>query len=122
MCHFVLILPLAALPVFWIWPLPEALPAYGAVLSLSVWVYWYAIRAMRQPEQNGAEAMIGETGRIVVDGLGETRVQIRSELWSVASSLPLHQGDRVRILAAQHTRLTVQRLDASKARTESLTG
>ena len=115
MCHVLLILPLVALPVFWIWPLSAALPIYGAVLALSAVIYWYALRAMRQPKQNGAEGMIGETGRIIVGDLGAVHVQVRNELWQAVSSVPLHQGDRVKVMAAEGTRLRVQRPDVEAA-------
>lgn len=112
MCHFLLILPLVALPVFWIWPLSAALPFYLTVAGVSGMIYWYALRAMRQPKQNGADGMIGETGRIVVDELGEMHVQIRNELWSAISPAPLHQGDRVKVVGAEGTRLRVLKLEA----------
>jgi membrane-bound ClpP family serine protease len=112
MCHVLLILPLLALPVFWIWPLSAALPVYGVVLGLSAWIYWYAIRAMRQPKQNGAEGMIGETGQIVVSDLGELHMQVRSELWDAFSTVPVRQGDRVKVVAADGTRLRVAKLEA----------
>lgn len=113
MCHVLLALPLVALPVFWIWPLPAALPVYGAVVGLSALIYWYAIRAMRQPKQNGADGMAGETGRIVVDDLGQIHIQVRSELWEAVSPVPMRHGDHVRVVAAEHTRLRVQRPDAA---------
>lgn len=112
MCHLLLILPLIALPVFWIWPLYAALPVYLAVAGISGVIYWYALRVMRQPGQNGAEGMVGETGRIVVGELGEMHVQIRNELWSAVSPVPLHEGDRVKVVGAEGTRLQVLKLEA----------
>ncbi|MBI4205491.1 MAG: hypothetical protein HY527_10740 [Betaproteobacteria bacterium] len=112
MCHVLLILPLLALPVFWIWPLSAALPVYGAVLGLSAAIYWYAIRAMRQPKQNGADGMIGETGHIVVGDLGELHVQVRSELWDAVPTVPVRQGDQVKVVAAERTKLRIQKLEA----------
>ena len=112
MCHVLLILPLVALPVFWILPLSAALPVYGVVLGLSAAIYWYAICAMRQPKQNGAEGMIGETGEIVITDLGELHVQVRSELWDAVSTIPLRQGDPVKVVAAARATLRVQKLEA----------
>ena len=111
MCHILLILPLLALPVFWIWPLPLALSVYGAVLGLSAAIYWYAIRAMRQPRQNGAERMIGAVGCVVIGELGEVRSQVHGELWRVMSTVPLSHGDRVKVVAAEDAALRVQKLD-----------
>lgn len=112
MCHVLLVLPLLALPVFWMWPLAAALPFYAAVLGLSAAVYWYALCAMRLPKQHGAEGTIGETGQVVVGEFGEIHVQIRNELWAAASPVPLYQGERVKVVAAEGARLRVQKLDA----------
>ena len=109
MCHVLLILPLIAAPLFWMLPLSAALPVYGAVLLLSGVIYAYAIRAMRQPRQNGAEGMIGESGRIVIGELGETHVQIRNELWHAIADFPLHEGECVKVIAAQQAKLRVQK-------------
>lgn len=115
MCHVLLILPLLALPVFWFWPLTIALPVYGAAVGLAAVTYWCAVRAMRQPRQNGAEGLIRDTGQVVASELGEVRVQIRSELWEAVSTVPLQQGDRVKVVSAEGTRLRVQKLDAGAA-------
>ena len=112
MCHVLLILPLVALPVFWILPLSAALPVYGVVLGLSAAIYWYAICAMRQPKQNGAEGMIGAIGHVVANDLGERHVQLRNELWDVVSTGPLSQGDCVKVVAAEDTGLRVRKCDA----------
>lgn len=112
MCHVLLILPMLALPVFWLWPLSAALPVYGIVLGLSAAIYWYAIRAMRLPKQNGVDAMIGETGQIVVSDLGELHVQVRGELWNAVLTVPLRQGDCVKVVAADGTRLRVAKPEA----------
>lgn len=115
MCHILLVLPLLALPVFWVWPLSVALPIYGAAAGLAAVTYWCAVRAMSQPRKNGAESLIGDTGQVVVSELGEVQVQIRNELWEAVSAVPLHQGDRVKVVAAEPTRLRVQKLDANAA-------
>lgn len=115
MCHILLVLPLLALPVFWVWPLPVALPIYGAAVGLAAVTYWCAACAMRQPRKNGAESLIGDTGQVVVSEFGEVRIQIRNELWEPVSAVPLHQGDHVKVVAAERTRLRVQKLNANAA-------
>jgi membrane protein implicated in regulation of membrane protease activity len=119
MCHILLILPLLALPVFWIWPLPLALSVYGAVVGLSAVIYWYAILAMRQPRQNGPEGMIGTVGRVVIGELGEVRSELHGELWPVVTTGPLRHGDRVKVVAAESSTLRVQKLDAGAMSTGS---
>jgi membrane-bound ClpP family serine protease len=111
MCHVLLILPLIALPLFWVLPLSSAVFVYGAVVVVSGMIYAYAILAMRQPTQNGAEGMIGEPGHIVIDEFGKAHVQIRSELWDAVSAFPLREGERVRVIAAERTRLRVHQSD-----------
>jgi len=111
MCHFLLLLPLVALPVFWIAPLAVALPVYGAVLALSAAIYWYAIQAMRQPVQTGAEGMVGEIGEVVESGGANLFVRARSEIWHAESAAPLREGDRVKVVAVEQLTLRVQKLE-----------
>ena len=112
MCHALLILPLIAAPLFWVLPLSAALPAYAAAVLVSGVIYAYAIRAMRQPRQNGADGMIGESGRIVIGEFGDTHIQIRNELWHAVSDFPLPEGERVKVVAAEQTLLRVQKIAA----------
>ncbi len=42
MCHLVLLLPVIALPLFWLLPLSVAGPLYGAAAALAGVVYYYA--------------------------------------------------------------------------------
>jgi membrane-bound ClpP family serine protease len=111
MCHFLLLLPLAALPVFWIVPLAVALPVYGAVLALSAAIYWYAILAMRRPVQTGAEGMVGEIGEVIESRGANLFVRARSEIWHAESAAPLREGDRVRVVAVEQLTLRVQKLE-----------
>ena len=58
MCHLVLLLPVFALPVFWLLPPAVATVLYAAVAAISLVLYLYTFKAMRKPRLNGAEAMI----------------------------------------------------------------
>lgn len=112
MCHFLLLLPLVALPVFWIVPLATALPVYGAVLASSAAIYWYAIQAMRRPVQTGAEGMVGEIGEIIESRGANLFVRARSEFWhAVHRGIPLREGDRVKVVAVEDLTLRVQKLE-----------
>jgi inner membrane protein len=111
MCHFFLILPLVALPVFWIVPFAVALPVYGAVLALSAAIYWYAILAMRRPVQTGAEGMVGEIGEVIESRGANLFVRARSEIWRAESAARLREGDRVRVVAVEQLTLRVQKLE-----------
>ena len=57
MCHLILLLPLLALPLFWLTPLSIALPAYVAVLALSGGIYLLAVRAMHRPDYSSERAL-----------------------------------------------------------------
>lgn len=111
MCHFVLFLPLLALPVFWIAPLAVALPVYGMVLASSAVIYWYAVQAMRLPAQTGAEGMVGEIGEVIESRGANLVVRARSEIWHAESAAPLREGDRVKVVAVEDLTLRVQKLE-----------
>ena len=110
MCHVLLLLPLVALPVFWIAPLAIALPVYGVVLALSAAIYWYAVQAMRRPVQTGAEVLVGEIGEVVESRGANLFVRARSEVWHARSAAQLREGDRVKVVAVEDLTLRVQKL------------
>jgi membrane protein implicated in regulation of membrane protease activity len=112
MCHLLLVLPLLALPLFWIFPLSVALPAYGAVASLSAVIYWYAIKAMKQPLRNGAESMVGKIGEVIESSDGDLRVRVHNELWyAVSPGTTLYKGDYLEVVGVERMTLRVQKLD-----------
>ena len=111
MCHVLLLLPLVALPVFWIAPLAIALPVYGVVLAMSAAIYWYAIQAMRRPVQTGAEALVGEIGEVVESRGTNLFVRARSEIWHAVSASPLRAGDPVKVVAVEDLTLRVEKLE-----------
>lgn len=111
MCHVLLLLPLLALPVFWIAPLAVALPVYGVVLASSAAIYWYAIVAMKRPVETGAEGLIGEIGEVIESRGTNLFVRARSENWRAKSATQLREGDRVKVVAVEDLTLQVQKLD-----------
>ena len=115
MCHLILLLPVLALPVFWLMPLALAVPVYGIVLGFSAAIYWYAVQAMRRPVQTGSEGMIGETGEFVESREADFLVRVRSELWRAGCGSSLREGDQVKVVAVEGLTLKVQKLD-SRAR------
>ena len=111
MFHLILLMPVFALAVFWIWPLTVAAPVYAAVALLSLWMYALIWRAMRRPVQAGAEELthsIGEVMAVQEDGL---RVRVHSEMWNAQSNDPLHRGDRVKVVGMAGLTLQVRRLE-----------
>jgi membrane protein implicated in regulation of membrane protease activity len=110
MCHFFLALPLLALPVFWLWPLPVALPLYTGAAALSLLAYTYAWKAWRVPRHNGLEAMLGLQGKVIAVGTRDITLQLGSELWSaqVAGEL-LRIGDKAEVIGADGLVLRARR-------------
>lgn len=112
MCHLLLVLPLLALPLFWVFPLSVALPAYGAVAGLSGAIYWYAIQAMKQPIQNGAESLVGKIGEVIESSDGDLRVRVHNELWyAVSPGTTLYKGDYLEVVGVERMTLRVQKLN-----------
>ncbi len=110
MCHLVLLLPVFALPVFWLLPLSWATPVYAAVAVVSLIFYSYAFKAMRQPRLNGAEAMVGETGSIVDAGESGATLFFHGELWRAdVEGAPLVPGDEALIVGIKGLRLKITR-------------
>lgn len=110
MCHLILLLPLLALPLFWVFTLAIALPAYGTVLVVSGGVYYLAIRAMQRPVQTGMEALLHSTGNVIGTQGKVFQVRVSSEVWSAESMDILRPGDCVEIIAVDELRLKVRRI------------
>lgn len=112
MCHLLLALPLLALPLFWIFPLSVALPAYGAIAGLSAVIYWFAIQAMNRPIRNGAEGMVGEIGEVIETSDDGLLVRVHNEMWhAVSPDAQLCIGDYTEVVDAERLTLRVRKLD-----------
>lgn len=110
MCHLILLLPLIALPVFWLLPLDAALPIYGAVVALSLWTYWYVMQSMRRPIVAGREELLHATGRVLDARGASAQVRVHSEIWSAVSADRLKTNDVVEVLDIDGLKLRVRRL------------
>jgi membrane-bound serine protease (ClpP class) len=108
-------LPVLGLPVFWLWPLSEAAPAYGVILGLSILVYVYVVQAMRRPVETGAEQILHSTGRVLEVGAKDVSVRVHSEMWRAVSSEKLQPGDLVEIIGIDGLKLRVRKRVASPA-------
>lgn len=98
MCHIALLMPLLALPLFWVLPITTAAPIYGIVVVLSAWLYYYVIKSMRQPAVTGREWLLHATGEVVaVRPDGHLVIRVGSENWTAHSSEPVEVGDRVAV-------------------------
>ncbi len=121
MCHFVLLMPLFALPVFWLLPWPLATAIYVCVLALSAWLYYVIIRLMHRPSKIGLHTLFDADGTVVqTEGLcGLAR--IGRELWKVESRTPLVESQQIRVTGRHGFVLQVADA-ASGAPTDSASG
>lgn len=116
MCHLVLLLPVVALPVFWLLPLGDAAFLYSAVIAASLGTYWLVLQSLRAPVVTGIEALRHKTGTVrSVDGR-KAAVWVASELWS-AETEPgaLQVGDIVEIVGAVGIVLQVRKAGRPRA-------
>lgn len=116
MCHLLLLLPLAALPVFWWLPVSLSVPIYGAVVAVSGGAYWLALRAMHRPVETGAEALLNSTGEVIDPRPARLRIRVHGEIWNAKSRDNLRKGQRVKVLKVDGLTLTVCRIDRPTSR------
>ncbi len=111
MCHLILLLPIIALPVFWLLPADEASGLYAAVLIASIGVYWLVVQAMRAPVVAGIESLMHTIGAVRdVDGR-KASVWVGSELWSAEpEGGALSVGDAVEVVGAEGIVLKVRKV------------
>lgn len=111
MCHLILLLPVFALVVFWVWPFTLAGSIYAVVVMLSVWMYILIMRGMRQPVVTGAEEMLHSIGKVMEVEGKELRIRVHSELWNAESADSLHSGEWVKVVGISGLMLQVKRFD-----------
>ena len=110
MCHLILLMPVIALPVFWVFPLLIAGPVYAFVLVLSLAFYILILRTMRKPVETGREGIMHASG--VVDRVaGDTlSVRINGEHWKARCACEqLAPGDPVEVVSIEGLTLGVIR-------------
>ena len=113
MCHLALFLPVFALPLFWLLPLPLAASFYALVALASLALYVAAVKAMRWPRLNGSECLVGKSGRIVQRGERGATVRVGGELWLAdIEGRAMAPGDEVLIVGIDGLKLTVRGLQA----------
>lgn len=110
MCHLLLLMPILGIPVFWIWPLATAIPAYTVIVGLSAWLYYYVIKSMRRPVVSGQESMMHSTGEVVGKHGNLLHVRVQSEIWEAESTETLQTSDHVEVIGIRGLRLKVRRL------------
>jgi membrane-bound serine protease (ClpP class) len=97
----------------------EAGPGYAVSLPLIVslalvsagfflFVVGAAIKARKRPIVSGEEEMLHMVGEVIDDFDGTGRIRIHGEVWKAESAVPLHGGDKVRVIAVDGLTLKVQ--------------
>lgn len=114
MCHLALLLPILALPLFWLFPPGIAVPAYVAVLLVTCIIYLKLVESCRLPIVTGREALLHMTGRVEQTDGCTAVVRINSECWSAVGE-NLEPGDRVEISGIDGLVLRVRRSQPESA-------
>lgn len=67
------------------------------------------IALRKKKVRTGEEALIGMIGEAAKDFEGEGKIWISGELWQAKSSIPIHKGEKVRVISRDGLELTVKR-------------
>lgn len=109
MCHVLLVLPLIALPIWWLLPLPLSAEIYGVIAVVTGAVYYMALRMMRTPQAMDPDLIVGTHGRVVSNDHGQLQVQLRGEIWLACGADDLSTGDTVEVTSRDGLTLGVSR-------------
>lgn len=109
-----MILPIIAIPVFWLLPLGSAIILYILCILLSAPMYWIMSLNHKTPVATGSEALMNRQAEVISKStLGWKTiyfVQVRGELWTACCNAPLETGEIVRIVAVGGNTLTIKRV------------
>jgi membrane-bound serine protease (ClpP class) len=74
-----------------------------------------AVRAQKKPPVSGREELIGSEGCVMLKSdVDQPRVRIRGELWQAHSTIPLKDGDKVRVIGIDELTLIVSKVQDKK--------
>lgn len=70
-----------------------------------------AIRVHKEKPDTGKEGLIGMIGEAIsdIDAASAGQILVRGEIWSANSSRPIHKGDKVKVIAVEGLKLTVEK-------------
>jgi membrane protein implicated in regulation of membrane protease activity len=111
----VMLLPVIALPIFWLLPFRQALWIYIFCLALFGFMFWIMMKTMRLPVITGRRSLIGRDGEVIskkrsVKG-EQYIIRVNGELWSACNNESMQPGDTVRITAVKGNSIFVERKD-----------
>jgi membrane-bound ClpP family serine protease len=112
MCHILWMMPILALPLFWLFDFWVALPLYLGLLALSGVVMLLTVHSIKQQPSSGIEGMHGDLAEVVEAIRSRGRVRYHNELWYAESRQPLEVGETVRIVGNKRLCLLVEKLSA----------
>jgi membrane-bound serine protease (ClpP class) len=98
--------PMPELRIRWAVAIAVALP-FSAITMLLLSL---VVRARRAKVETGVDGMIGEVGAAITPLAPEGKVFVHGEYWDAVSSTPAPAGARVRVVAMERLRLTVEPL------------
>lgn len=96
MCHLILLLPVVALPLFWMLPLTIAGPVYIACVAVATIVYYYAWETGHRPVRIGQERLLHSQGTVVAIAPA-LRIKVNSDVWLARSEDTLAVGEAVHV-------------------------
>jgi membrane-bound serine protease (ClpP class) len=98
--------PAPELRIRWATAIAAAIP-FAAITMLLLSL---VVRSRRAKVETGVEGMIGEVGAAITPLAPEGKVFVHGEYWDAVSSTPAPAGARVRVVAIERLKLTVEPL------------
>ena len=98
MCHIVPFMPVLALPIFWLLPLPLASGIYAIIVGLSAWFYYVVIKIMHRPSRIGLQTLIDARGRVIQANGTCGLARIGRELWKIEAKESLKANEGVTVM------------------------
>ena len=118
----IMVLPLAALVLFYYLPLGTAVEIYIPVLIVAGYCYIVMFKTMRARAQTGLEAMIGREALAIEDIDAEGKILFNDEIWeATARGAKIAEGEQVKILDAEGLVLVVEGLHEDEKRSRPQT-
>jgi membrane protein implicated in regulation of membrane protease activity len=105
--HLILLLPILALGLFFVFRWQIALILYTPILLGSIAVFVKVLQAQRRPRTTAEGAMVGARAVVVEAQNGKTLVEYHGEIWRAVSTVPLHPHEEVLVQAVNGLLLTV---------------
>lgn len=64
---------------------PLAASIYAPILALSLWTYWFVMKALHRPAQTGRKQLLRPTGEVIQATARTLLVNVRGETWQAVS-------------------------------------